>query len=293
VSRILSAVLEHARTRPGAVAVRELGIGGDTGDTTWAALARLADGHATRLGPGSGLVTIPTRRSAESISIMLGAMAAGRPFAFLDPRLRPPQIERIEARAKAHDPGGETGCVLFTSGSTGEPKGVRVGRDDLSARAAAEITAFGLEPDDRLLSLLVFAFDVGLNQLLTSLVVGSTLVILQSWLPADVLDAARNQRITGISAVPSIWRAFLLAGLGFGNEEHRHLRYLTISGGDLASPHLARMSELAGPAGIIKTYGQTETFRSAMLGPSGFADRPESVGRKFPGARFVVDEGTG
>jgi acyl-coenzyme A synthetase/AMP-(fatty) acid ligase len=291
LNRILEAVEEHARHRPDAVAIRMLPLGGGVRDTTWKELIRSVERN-TPSRTGGGLVTIPLRRSPEAVSAMLGAMAADRPFAFLDPRLKPAQTERIRAVADESDPGSETGAVLFTSGSTGEPKGVRVGRSDLDARALAEVEAFSLGSGDRILSLLVFAFDVGLNQLLSSLLAGSTLVVQPYWLPGDVLDAVEKERITGISAVPAVWRACLVADAAFGAERHGSLRYLTISGGDLPEPLLARMPGLAGPAGIIKTYGQTETFRSAMLLPAEFTERPTSVGRVFPGARFRVDPET-
>lgn len=197
------------------------------------------------------------------------------------------------AAPAAGDP-ARPGACLFTSGSTGRPGGVLVSVADLGARARHEIDLFGLTPDDRLLGVLPFSFDVGLNQLLSGLAAGATLVLLRSWLPADLLAAAADAGVTGISATPSIWQGLLASGLAFDRSgPHRALRYVTVSGGDLAPAHLRRLPDAVGGAGIYKTYGQTETFRTTALRPSEFAARPTSVGRPVAGVRARIDEATG
>jgi acyl-CoA synthetase (AMP-forming)/AMP-acid ligase II len=203
----------------------------------------------------------------------------------------------VEALAAAVPvPAAQSPAVcLFTSGSTGTPKGVLVGRQDLYERALTEIEWFGLGERDVLLSVLPFSFDVGLNQLVASLVAGATLVILDSWMPADILRAVEERRVTGISAVPSIWLDFLRANLSFDRSgPHRSLRYITVSGGDLQPPQLEALPSLGAGLAIFKTYGQTEAFRPTCLLPGEFAARRTSVGRPFGRARVYVvrDDGT-
>jgi len=188
-----------------------------------------------------------------------------------------------------HNPCRIVGCCLFTSGSTGRPKGVLIAESDLRARAAAEIECFGITADDVLLNVLPFSFDVGLNQVLTAILAGCTIVLLDSWLPADIIRATGEFKVTGISAVPAIWSDMLAAGLSFDPAgAGQSLRYLTISGGDMAPQHLQRMPALAGKAGIFKTYGQTEAFRATSLRPEEFAARTQSVGRPFGSARIYI-----
>jgi acyl-CoA synthetase (AMP-forming)/AMP-acid ligase II len=187
------------------------------------------------------------------------------------------------------------GCCLFTSGSTGKPKGVLIGERDLTARAWAEAQWYQLNAQDVLLNILPFSFDVGLNQVLSAMFVGCSLVLLNSWLPADILDAVSARQVTGISAVPSIWSDFLKANLRFDTcGEHASLRYITISGGDLSREKLDRLPALVDGVGIIKTYGQTETFRSAALLPPEFSRKRQSVGRAFGNVRVYVvrEDGT-
>lgn len=188
-----------------------------------------------------------------------------------------------------HSSSEPAGCCLFTSGSTGEPKGVRVARQDMLARAEAETRWYDLTPDDRLLGLLPWSFDVGLNQLLSSLHTGSALVLMDSWMPGDLLKVVEEYRITGISAVPMVWRGFLAAGACFRTRDpHAALRYVTLSGGDLDPLRIGRLLEAAPGVGLFKTYGQTETFRSSSLRPEELPGREASVGRAFPGAQVAV-----
>jgi acyl-coenzyme A synthetase/AMP-(fatty) acid ligase len=201
--------------------------------------------------------------------------------------------DRLEALAARIDDTGAA-CCLFTSGSTGVPKGVLIAAGDLADRAAAEVKAFGIGPSDRLLNVLPFAFDVGLNQLLTTVLSGAALVILDSWMPADLLRTIEQERITGVSGVPAVWRDLKSSGLVFdGAGPHRSLRFVTVSGGSLATPELMAVQELLQGVGIYKTYGQTESFRSTILHPSELAAKPGSVGRAFGGAGVRVLDDTG
>jgi acyl-CoA synthetase (AMP-forming)/AMP-acid ligase II len=187
------------------------------------------------------------------------------------------------------------GCCLFTSGSTGKPKGVLIGERDLTARAWAEAQWYQLHERDVLLNILPFSFDVGLNQVLSAMCVGCSLVLLHSWLPADILDAVSERQVTGISAVPSIWSDFLKANLRFDvRGQHASLRYITISGGDLSRAKLDRLPAMLDGIGIIKTYGQSETFRSTSLLPPEFSRKRQSVGRAFVNVRVYVvrEDGT-
>jgi acyl-CoA synthetase (AMP-forming)/AMP-acid ligase II len=188
----------------------------------------------------------------------------------------------------------QVGACLFTSGSTGSSKGVLLDTANLDTCAAAEARWFGLTERDVLLSILPFSFDVGLMQLFAAVTAGCELVVLDSWFPRDILSAAAACRVTGISAVPSIWLNFLTYRQRFRTcDEHAALRYITVSGGDLDRRDLARLPEVVGDAGIFKTYGQTETFRSTALRPCEFAARPTSVGRPFGGAHVYVVRANG
>jgi acyl-coenzyme A synthetase/AMP-(fatty) acid ligase len=178
---------------------------------------------------------------------------------------------------------------LFTSGSTGSPKGVLISGEDLLRRAVTEIEDYELTDQDSLLSLLPFSFDVGLNQLLSCFLSGAHLVILNSWFPRDILTAVRSQNINGISGVPSIWTEALAYPKGPDFEQNTQaLRYITVSGGDLSKNQLLQLRQYFRNVKIFKTYGQTETFRSSMLKPFDFERKMTSVGHPLKGTEVFV-----
>jgi acyl-CoA synthetase (AMP-forming)/AMP-acid ligase II len=166
---------------------------------------------------------------------------------------------------------------------------VLISKTDLLNRARAEVDWFGLRPDDVLLNILPFSFDVGLNQLFSAMISGCSLAILDSWLPPDILRAAASYKVSGISAVPAIWQDMLAAGMKFDtNLAHQSLRYITVSGGDMPPSQLELLPQMAGSAGIFKTYGQSEAFRATSLRPEEFAAQKRSVGKPFTGVRVYV-----
>ena len=118
---------------------------------------------------------------------------------------------------------------------------------------------------------------------------GAQLVILNSWLPADIASIIKQHRVTGISAVPAIWASVL----NLPNSEEvvqavNSVRYITISGGDLAPGQLKRLGELLQGTQIFKTYGQSETFRSGILLPSEYQQKMLSVGRPVKGTQVLI-----
>ena len=151
-----------------------------------------------------------------------------------------------------------------------------------------EVEAFGLKPSDRVLNILPWSFDVGLNQVLSCWAMGCTLVILHSPLPADIIDAAARFRITGLSAVPAIWTDFLAIDGRFKDPKPR---YVTISGGSLAPEIQKQLVDRLDGIELIKTYGQTETFRSTLARNEDVISAPASIGKPVEGVRvYIVDE---
>lgn len=181
--------------------------------------------------------------------------------------------------------------ILFTSGSTGNPKGVMIPGDDLVDRIQSESTAYGLQTGDVLLSILPFSFDVGCNQLYSSLASGCALILLNSWMPKDIVNAIVDFKVNGVSGVPSIWLSIINGSPDRIAEVDQVLRYITISGGDMSHQDRLRLRELLPNVNIFKTYGQTETFRSGMLLAKDFDAKHQSVGRPVDGVTvYIVDE---
>jgi amino acid adenylation domain-containing protein len=181
--------------------------------------------------------------------------------------------------------------IVYTSGSTGFPKGVMMTHQNVVA-AASSITAY-LESaaDDVVLSVLPLAFDYGLYQALMCAKVGATLVLEKSFTyPAVLLDKLRRERVTGLPLVPTV-AAVLLQLKDLAPGAFPDLRYITNTAAALPPAHIARLQELFPATKIYSMYGLTECKRCTYLPPAQLALRPGSVGIAIPGTEaYVVDE---
>lgn len=249
---------------------------------------------------GAGLAMLRGERASDSpLHRCEWLMVPGAPLPRLAKRVcdelaRQARVSFFEPPSEAEAPtielpGSALGCCLFTSGSTGTPKGVLISSGDLAARARIECAWFELQASDVLLNILPFSFDVGLNQLLSSVLVGAELLVLDSWLPADILATVASRRVTGIAAVPSIWADFIAHDRRFERAAaHASLRFITLSGGDLSPAQHARLPALCDGARVFKTYGQTEAFRIACLPAAEYAQHGLTVGRALPEGHLYV-----
>ena len=184
-------------------------------------------------------------------------------------------------------------AIMYTSGSTGSPKGVMFTHANLlvGARSVARYTEQG--PDDRLLSVLPFNFDYGLNQLLTAFLVGARVVLMPLTMPSALVQTMVAEGVTGVGAVPPVWVP-LVHYLEAVPTPLPALRYVTNSGGALPGPILDALPRVFPGARVHLMYGLTEAFRSTALPPERFAHKRGSIGRAVPNVEtFVVVPGRG
>lgn len=181
--------------------------------------------------------------------------------------------------------------IVYTSGSTGFPKGVMMTHQNVVA-AASSITGYlGSRPDDVVLSVLPLAFDYGLYQALMCARVGATLVLEKSFTyPAVLLERMKREAVTGLPLVPTI-AAVLLQLKDLAPGAFPALRYITNTAAALPPAHIRRLQELFPATRIYSMYGLTECKRCTYLPPEQLAVRPGSVGIAIPGTEaYVVDE---
>ena len=175
-------------------------------------------------------------------------------------------------------------AILYTSGSTGLPKGVVLSHRNLVAGARSVAEYLALQPADRILAVLPLSFDYGLSQLTTAFHAGATVVLMNYLFPRDILKAVADEAITGLAAVPPLWME--LAQLDWPRD--CSLRFLTNSGGAMPVPTVRALQAALPAARLFLMYGLTEAFRSTYLPPEELERRPESMGRAIPNAEIMV-----
>ncbi len=182
---------------------------------------------------------------------------------------------------------GDPAQIIYTSGSTGMPKGVVHGHGSLGAGIAAVIDYLGLTPEDRVAALLPFSSVYGLNQLLCSVALGSTLLVDHSPIANDLAANLAGQGVTVLAAVPPLWLQLLRAP-SFYAQPIESLRVLQNAGGHLPVPAVRELRRAQPHAALYLMYGQTETFRGSYLPPEFVDERPGSIGIPMPGSEIHV-----
>ena len=180
----------------------------------------------------------------------------------------------------------DTAAILYTSGSTGQAKGVMLSHRNLVVGAQSVAQYLHMGPEDRLLVVLPLSFDYGLSQLTTAFCSGACAVLLNYLLPRDVVSAVLKENVTGIGAVPTLWNQ--LAALKWPQEAENSLRYITSSGGAMPLPTLKQLREKLPATQIFLMYGLTEAFRSTYLPPEELDRRPTSIGKAIPNVELAV-----
>lgn len=177
-------------------------------------------------------------------------------------------------------------AILYTSGSTGNPKGVVLSHRNMVTGAESVAEYLANRADDRLLAVLPFSFDYGLSQMTTAFLVGASVVLMDYLLPRDVIRAVERYQITGLAAVPPLWNQ--LAQLDWPASAVATLRYITNSGGAMPRATTGKLRQSLPHSDIFLMYGLTEAFRSTYLPPDQVDVRPESMGKAIPNAEILV-----
>ena len=177
-------------------------------------------------------------------------------------------------------------AILYTSGSTGRPKGVVLSHRNLVCGAESVAHYLEITPEERILAVLPFSFDYGLNQLMTAFLTGATVVLMNYLLPKDVIQCVAQERITALAAVPPLW--IQLAQLPWPQQAQQHLRYITNSGGAMPAATLKQLRQRLPDTRVFLMYGLTEAFRSTYLPPEELDRRPTSMGKAIPNAEILV-----
>ncbi|MDD4727858.1 MAG: class I adenylate-forming enzyme family protein [Dysgonamonadaceae bacterium] len=180
--------------------------------------------------------------------------------------------------------------ILFTSGSTGVPKGVMLTHLNLRANTESILSYLKLTSDDSILLVLPLYYVYGLSIFHTHLKVGGSIALNNNFfLLGAVIDNLIKYECTGFAGVPSHFQMLLRISKTFKKSIFPQLRYVTQAGGKL---HDAFIEEFTTAFPLVKffvMYGQTEaTARLAYLDPSMLKTKIGSIGKAIPGVTLSI-----
>ena len=185
-------------------------------------------------------------------------------------------------------------AILYTSGTTGAPKGVALSHGNLAANAASIIDYLELGPADSTVSVLPFHYAYGASVLHTHLAVGARVVLEDNLVfPHLITEALARERATGFPGVPSTF-ALLLDRGRLEQHDLSSLRYLTQAGAAMAPTLTRRVRDAFPQARLFVMYGQTEaSARLTRLAPERLDDKLGSVGTPIAGVEIRVRRADG
>jgi acyl-CoA ligase (AMP-forming) (exosortase A-associated) len=184
--------------------------------------------------------------------------------------------------------GKDLASILYTSGSTGKPKGVMLSHGNVIAGASIVSTYLEITDAERILAVLPFSFDAGLNQLMTAFQQGGTLVLTTFVFAREIVQVLSKEKVTGLAGVPTLWSLLAQLNSTLQKQPLPALRYITNTGGAMPQTVLATIRKALPTTKVFLMYGLTEAFRSTYLPPEELDRRPTSMGKAIPNTEILV-----
>jgi acyl-CoA synthetase (AMP-forming)/AMP-acid ligase II len=269
------------------------------------------------------LVGILAGRSAAAVAGFFGAMQAGACVCFIEPKLAVDimaarmiavgmkhlivdeqytelrhdltdhgiHVHSLEVIKNGH-PFGEAALrpddgamILFTSGSTGEPKGIALSHLNMLCNAEGVIGHTMITPDDRLLHLMPLHHTNGVNnQLVAPLIAGATVILLEKFRAELSMDELRRYSPTYITGVPTMYQRMLPHILP--HERFRSLRLLRCGSAPIPAG-LHEQIEQRFDVPLCRSYGLSEATCTSTMNPPG-ARKIGTVGTVLAGQQVKV-----
>jgi long-chain acyl-CoA synthetase len=237
-------------------------------------------GAAAIVSGGPPAAALPPAADTPEVRVRVGTTDGGAvPFGALgaDPPL--PAVDRDRE---------DTAAILYTSATTGRPKGVMLTHANVVSNTHATVHHLRMTPGDRGLCALPLFHCFGQNFIMNALVAaGGTLVLQERFVPADFLGAVARHRVTLLYAVPTMY-IVLLAG-GVAGHDLASVRLAFSAAAMLPGEVEARWTAATGLP-VSQGYGLTESSPFATYNHER-AHRPGSVGTPIENVEVrVVDE---
>ncbi|MFH1622610.1 MAG: class I adenylate-forming enzyme family protein [Candidatus Omnitrophota bacterium] len=180
--------------------------------------------------------------------------------------------------------------ILYTSGTTGRPKGIMLTYKHLEAPCLATGHVINFTPKDIIAAAVPFSHIAGLMYPLLSLYFNMTIILLERFIPLRFLQAVEKYKVTFFYLVPSMYYAILHLK-EFEVFDLSSIRCVTVFGAPSNPEILRRFHQYCPHAHFINGWGLTETCGPSVVLPLG-SERLESVGLPVPWNEIkIVDDG--
>jgi len=179
--------------------------------------------------------------------------------------------------------------IVFTSGSSGAPKGAVLSHRAFAGKLAANQSRLEFGAQDRTLLVLNITFSFGIWVALLTLLHGGRLRPVEKFVPAQFLGQLHAEAITRVGVVPTMMRALILDHPAAALTRPSALRSVMIGGESLGKGLGDRLRGLFAPADLIDIYGLTETSTSDFFLMPADAERYAGcIGRPAPYVRYRI-----
>ncbi|MBW4635805.1 MAG: AMP-binding protein [Iphinoe sp. HA4291-MV1] len=181
--------------------------------------------------------------------------------------------------------------IIYTSGSTSNPKGVMLTHLNMVSAANSIVQYLENTPADIIINLLPLSFDYGLYNILMPFYFGGTVVLEKTFIsPHQLIGLVKKEKVTGLPLVPTII-SLMLKFKSLEKYDFSSIRYITSTGQALPLQQIFRLNELFSQAKIFSMYGLTECKRVSYLPPNELLKKPNSVGKPMPNVEvYLVSE---
>jgi long-chain acyl-CoA synthetase len=184
--------------------------------------------------------------------------------------------------------------LLFTTGTTGHPKGVRLTHRNLAAAARQINMTIGNDEDDVEVVPLPLYHSFGLGRLRCNLIAGGTVVLVEGFrLPGEIFSAIQRHRATGLVGVPAGFAVLLRFGARGLGPFAGQLRYVEIGSAPMPLAHKRALMELLPRTALWMHYGLTEASRSVFLEFHRHASHLDSIGTPAPDVSISIRRDSG
>ncbi|HEY7381328.1 MAG TPA: AMP-binding protein [Gaiella sp.] len=184
----------------------------------------------------------------------------------------------------------ETGLMLYTSGTTGKPKGVPRSHRADRAGAWSQALQHGYLSGDRTLGVMPLYHTMGIHSLLAMHLVGGCFAPQARWDPGEALRLVAEQRITSLYLAPTLFHD-LVHHPDAGTRDLASVRALGYAGAAMTSSLVGRCLELFRPDVFVNHYGSTEIYTFSVGRDQ--AGKPGCAGRPAVNTRLRIEPVTG